>query len=376
MIQTRHLLAIQSISSFVSGALSILIPLLLIERNISIQNIGLIFAIYPIVFQLGRVSFGVISDFFGRKPFYVLNIFFGVITNIIYYFSFSILGYASGKLFEGLKDAALWSVNRASILEQSDKEQNKQRNLMHLQITVFISNAIGIFVSGFLITYLFFSNIIIFCAAISLITLPSVFVLKDKLKTKITFSRLIDKMNLKKKSALFKRFILLFCILGIFNGLTADYIFPTFLKSKGFDAENIGMLLGLEILLSGIFVFLFRKWKNLRKLILLSGLLTMIFLAPIGFSNYIFIVVLTVLLGMSGGISQVAMEIISMKTANQKSYGSDIGLLFIGFHIARTVTLAFSGFIIATLGFGNVFAIAAIIIMVYSIFASLQFRKY
>jgi MFS family permease len=67
MTQVKHALFIQGTTAFVSGALSILIPIVLLERNISIQNIGLIFAIYPIVFQLARISFDIISDFFGRK---------------------------------------------------------------------------------------------------------------------------------------------------------------------------------------------------------------------------------------------------------------------------------------------------------------------
>lgn len=117
MSQVKHALFIQGSTAFISGALSILIPIVLLERNISIQNIGLIFAVYPIVFQLGRISFGVISDFAGRKLFYALNSGFSFITNIIYYFSFSPIGYAAGKFTEGLRDASLWSVNRAFFLE-------------------------------------------------------------------------------------------------------------------------------------------------------------------------------------------------------------------------------------------------------------------
>lgn len=375
MTQVKHALFIQGASSFTAGILSILIPLLLLERNISIQNIGLIFAIYPIIFQLARISFGVVSDFFGRKSFYILNSVFGIITSIVYYFSYSIFGYSAAKFFEGMRDGSLWAVNRAFLLDQSNKDHHKQKNLVHLQTVAILFNAIGMFATGFLLTFLFFGNILIFCAIVGLITLPSALVLKDKLKTKISFSKLIDNLNLKKKSAVLKKFILLFCILGIVSGLTSDYIFPTFLKSNGFDVKLIGALLGLQLLLCGIFVFLFRRWKNIRKLIILSGLLTVIFLAPIGFANYNFIVIFILLLGIGSGISQVAMEIIVTKTTNKKSYGGDLGLLYLGFHITRSITLALSGFLIASLGFSIVFLIAAIIVMVYSIFAAIQFKR-
>lgn len=203
--------------------------------------------------------------------------------------------------------------------------------------------------------------------------LPNAFTLKDKLKTKISFSRAFDNLNLKKKKTTFKKFLLLFLFFGIANGLISGYIFPVFLKSKGFSVDTIGILLGLQVLSNGISVFLFRKETNLRKLIIFGGFLYLIFLVPLGFSSSVWIGILMLLFGISLGVTAAGTEIILTKITNVKSYAGDIGLLFLGYHFIRSATVALSGFLIANLGFGIVFLISAIIFMIYSIFASLQF---
>lgn len=62
---------IQVLNSFISGVLSIVLPLAMRERNIEIATIGLIFASLPMIFQLARIFFAVLSDFLGRKLFFI-----------------------------------------------------------------------------------------------------------------------------------------------------------------------------------------------------------------------------------------------------------------------------------------------------------------
>lgn len=152
MNQVKHALFIQGVNAFVSGILSILIPIVLVERKINIQTIGLIFAAYPLIFQLTRISFGIISDFIGKKIFYLSNGIFNILTIVVYYFTSSPLGYAIGKVFEGLTGTSLWSVNRAFFLEQN---RSKQKNLIYMRAIDHLLTAIGMFVAGFLLTFLF-----------------------------------------------------------------------------------------------------------------------------------------------------------------------------------------------------------------------------
>lgn len=98
MNQVRVVIFIQILNSFVSGILGIALPLMMKERNIDIVTIGLVFASLPMIFQLGRLFFATVSDFWGRKLFFVLNGFLGVISSAIYYLARTPLEFVFGKV--------------------------------------------------------------------------------------------------------------------------------------------------------------------------------------------------------------------------------------------------------------------------------------
>ena len=120
MGQVRTVLLIQVLNSFVAGVLGIALPLMMDERNIGIATIGLIFASLPIIFQLSRIFFATVSDFWGRKLFFILNGFLGAISGAIFYLAHTPLEFLFGKVMEGTKDGSLWAVNRAFLLEKGE----------------------------------------------------------------------------------------------------------------------------------------------------------------------------------------------------------------------------------------------------------------
>ena len=77
--QVRVVILIQVLNSFVSGIYAVALPLMMEERNIDIVTIGFLFASMPIVFQVLRMAVATVSDFWGRKFFFVLNGFLGVV---------------------------------------------------------------------------------------------------------------------------------------------------------------------------------------------------------------------------------------------------------------------------------------------------------
>ncbi|MFQ6065138.1 MAG: hypothetical protein ACE5L6_06650 [Candidatus Bathyarchaeia archaeon] len=89
MNQTKLTVLIQFLNSFISGVLTIALPLLMKERNIDIVIIGLIFACLPLIFQLTRMLFAIISDFLGRKLFFVLNGFLSILSGSVYYLAYT-----------------------------------------------------------------------------------------------------------------------------------------------------------------------------------------------------------------------------------------------------------------------------------------------
>ncbi|MGC8811985.1 MAG: MFS transporter, partial [Candidatus Aenigmatarchaeota archaeon] len=140
MSQNKKAFFIQGIDSFVSGILTILLPLLMLERGIDIIYIGLIYSALPIIFQTTRLAFAILSDFMGRKMFFILSGILRVFFNSIYYFAFSPLEFLFGKITEGVSSASLWAVNRAFILEQS---KEKWKSLIQMRVFDYISQSLG-----------------------------------------------------------------------------------------------------------------------------------------------------------------------------------------------------------------------------------------
>ncbi len=69
------------------------------------------------------------------------------------------------------------------------------------------------------------------------------------------------------------------------------------------------------------------------------------------------------LLGISRGLVNAGNETIISKIVGKYSYGTDIGIIFTGFHFARTLIIAFSGFLILFFGFSSIFLLSSLIFL-------------
>lgn len=146
MKQVKLAIFIQVLNSFVGGILAVALPLMMKERSIDVLTIGLVFASMPMVFQLQRMFFATVSDFWGRKPFFALHGIVGVMSSSIYILAYTPLEFLFGKIMEGTKQGLLWAVNRAFLLEKTER---KWRVLIHLRTAIYASSAVGSLLAGF-----------------------------------------------------------------------------------------------------------------------------------------------------------------------------------------------------------------------------------
>jgi MFS family permease len=356
--RVRVVFFIQVLNSFVSGVLGVALPLMMKERNIDIVTIGLVFASLPIIFQLGRMFFATISDFLGRKFFFVLNGFLGVISSLVYSVAYTALEFSFGKFMEGIKDGSLWAVNRAFLLEKSER---KWRILVHLRTAVYVSYAIGSLLAGFFIVWLFYERTLMLCALLAAFVVPVAFLLVNGRKKKFSAARALHLLDFRKKEKVFKVFLFLFFAMGLSFGFRSGFVFPLFLSSNGFDAEIVGVIIGLQILLAGLFSYLFVGKLEIRKLIVVSGGFYTFTLALLGFSSSVFAGILVVAYGVVEGLLSISQEGILSRITSEGSYGTDIGLLMMGLHSGNTLSLALSGFLISLWGFAAPFLMSALI---------------
>jgi MFS family permease len=370
--QVKNVFLIQVFNSFVGGILGVVLPLMMEARKVDIVTIGFVFASMPIIFQILRMFFATVSDFWSRKSFFVLNGFLGVVSSLIYYFAHTPLEFLFGKVSEGTTGASLWSVNRAFLLEISE---DRWAVLVHLRTVSFISSAVGSLIAGFLIVWLMFEGTLISCALIGGLVIPIALLLASGIKQKFSIAEALHFLDFRNKGRVFKVFLVLFLIMGFSFGFRGGFVIPLFLSRNGFDVELIGVLLGFQMLIAGLFSFLFARRVSLEKLILTNGILTTLTLLLLSFSGSALAGVLLLALGIMAGLSVIGEEGLLSKITSKDSYGIDIGLLWMGFHVGETLSLALAGILISVGGFLVPFLLSALIYIPFYVTSYLMLKK-
>jgi len=362
----KNAFIIQGLNAFIWGIAYIVLPLLMLDKGISIESMGLIFAVLPLITQANRLIFGIISDYIGRKKFYWLNSMMNVVSLSVYYFARTPLGFLMGKITQGIRNAGLWSVNRAYFLDHSQK---REQSLIKMRGIGNIFYAFGMLGAGFLAVKLLYGKTLLLLIFLSLFIFPNVKKLVDKDKREISILTVIDALRISNKSKKFKKFFAIYFIGGFFYGLVAGYIFPLFLRESGVGVEKIGLILGVQALLSGIAVYAFNSIGKGKDKLLIGGLLYSLFLIMLPFSNLALMPLLIALLGVFGGISSAGEETIFVEAINHNSLAGDIGLLMIGTHVGMSATQAISGLIISSYGFQPLFIAASILNVLFVVLA-------
>lgn len=360
--QVKNVFLIQVLNSFVGGVIGVAVPLMMEARNVDVVVIGLVFAAMPLIMQLGRMVFATVSDFWGRKIFFVSNGALGVVSGLLYYAASSPLEFLFGKVMEGTKEGSLWAVNRAYLLE---KIGGHWRILVYLRTVAYIAYALGSLIAGFLIVWFLFEGAMLICALFSVFVLILGLLLASEKRGQFSTQKALRFLDFRKKTKIFKIFLVLFFVMGVSFGLVGGFVIPLFLDYVGFEAEGIGLIFGMEILVAGAFSYLFSKSSKMRELILLSGILFSITLFLLGFTSWISAAFLVIFFGFVQGMASIGQEGILTKISDRESYGTDIGLLMMGLHLGESMSLALSGVLIALWGFAAPFMLAA---LTYTIF--------
>jgi hypothetical protein len=161
----------------------------------------------------------------GRKIFFLFNGVLGFISSLIYYFAGTPLEFLFGKVSEGTKEGALWAVNRAFLLEKSG---GRWRILIHLRSIVYVSYALGSLLAGFLVAWFLFEGTMLICAMFSLSTVfLSLFLVNGK-KVQFDMEKALNFLDFRKKTKIFKIFLILFFVIGLSYGFRGGFIIPLF----------------------------------------------------------------------------------------------------------------------------------------------------
>ncbi len=364
----RKILGINFSDAFITGAVTIALPLLLVQRNIDVSTIGIVFSLLPIIFTITRVISASFADQIGFKKFFTLNGLANFLHIAIFWIANNPLLYAFGKIGEGWKNAFIWAVNRSSVITTS-KHEHVYRGNSKINFARLLGLAAGSIAVGITIAKFSFGGVFAICLVFSIaIVLLSLLLKKDGSIKSFNFKATLKKLDLRNKSPLFKRTSIAMIFQTIATATLTGFALPIFLENKGLAFETIGLLFAGYYLINAAVIFIAIKMEfsakkilNLQIAFFSIGAIGLIFAQ----NDLIFIPLLIMAAGDSlGGI--IFEMIVANAAKGSKSVSVDVGWLHVPSHIGNSLGIFFGGFIIQFFGFSPLFIICAISFAIYT----------
>jgi MFS family permease len=378
--QRQHLIRVSVITFLnyiVSGALTLLIPLLLLNRNMNVAEIGMVLSILPLVFLIARLFFAAVADYVGWSHIFLLvNWPSTAASIIIYYFANSVPIFFGGKILEGLRESSYWAVIRTAIYQLSPQKAGKEA--IKNNAIIWLATAAGGAFAGLSIAYIGFSTSLAILAFISLaIGIPAIMLWKSSTKTPIPKDqKIFSSLNPKGRTRLFwiGSITLMFGSLSVYPLISL--LLPVFMSQQlGYDYVSIGLLFLLYNLVSAIATFFsIKRPLNLGRAISLT-LLSVVASAFLVYSNYAFVMgILTIAFVRGYGIGFFEYTIVKV-TRNSKNICVDIGFIHVPQRIAEFASVLTAGFLAQIFGYLPVFITLGSFFGFYSLLALYVINK-
>ena len=367
----KRILAITFLNYFISGGLTLAIPLLLLDRNVDLIEIGVVISVLPIVFMVVRLLMAIVADSKGWNRFYLLmNWPWTILSTFVYFIATSIPLFLLGKFLEALKESSYWAVSRTAIFSLAPKREEKSatRNIAVLML----STAVGSAVAGFgIATFGFSFTFSILILAAGFIAIPAALLWKiPKQNLKSSTPRFREIVNPRRKGRVFW----LVSITSVFFSLAffplSNLLIPVFMVQQiGYDYLIIGIAYMLyNLIVSIVIIGTLRFSLGIRRVILQSfiALFTTFLLAS---SNYYFFG-LFLALAVAEGLGWAFYEsIIAKATKDKPNVSVDIGLLIVPLRFAEFASVLYAGLIAQNIGYAPVFASSGVFFLIFSLLA-------
>jgi MFS family permease len=365
----KRIAAITFLNYFVTGGLALTIPLLLLERNVNLAEIGFVLSILPLVFLFVRLLFAALADQLGWAPFFALINWPGTFfSTLIYFIANSTPAFLLGKIMEAMKESSYWAVNRTAIFSLSPKQ--KGRAATRISAVISLSFALGGAVSGLGITYMGFPFTLgILIVASSIIGIPAALLWHiHKRDSKLNILSTVALLDPRGRSRTFwlVSFAMLFSSLALYP--LGALLLPVFMAQElGYDYISIGMTFMLYNVISFLVTICTLKMPlGIGRVVVQSliALFATILLANSGIYFPVLFLTLAVANGLGYGFFE---SIIARATKDRVTVSVDIGLLHIPVRLAEFSSVLGAGFVAQSLGYLPVFVASGIFFTVFSV---------
>jgi predicted MFS family arabinose efflux permease len=369
----RRVTAITFLNHFVSGALTLLIPLLLLARNVNLADIGVVLSALPLVFLVARLLLAAVADQVGWSHIFLLvNWPATLISTAIYYVASSLPTFFAGRVVEGFRESSYWAVNRTAIFCLSPKREGQQAT--RINAVIWMATATGSAAAGAGIAFVGFSStIIVLMLASAAIGVPAAMLWREWRKTsKPKSESFLTMFNLRGKGKTFW----LVSLTIMFNSLATyplvTLLLPVFMDQQlGYSYLTIGLLFMLYNLIASVTTLLTLRAPLNTKRAIIQSVIALAASAFLAVSGLFFPAVLCAL-AFVRGLGIAFFEHIVAKAAKcSKNISVDIGLLHVPMRLAEFSSVLAAGFVAQTVGFAPVFAATGVFFAVFS-FMSLR----
>jgi MFS family permease len=360
-------LILSFLNFFVSGGLALTIPLLLLDRKVSLADIGLVISILPLVFLFVRLLFGYYADRVGWSRFFMIAALFATLSSIIYFIANSVFTFFLGKVAQGTEDSAYWAVNRTATYSLSPKREQKEATRMRAVMYVSMASGsaaagVGIFLAGFSFT------LILIAGTSAAMTIPAWLLWKSgKDFQKKNCSNFVGS---KPRGRKFWICSLIMVFYSLASYPLVYLVLPIFMSQQlGYNYVLIGIAFMLFNLVYGLVTFVALR-KNLGgKRVVLQILIMLLAAFPMAVAGFYFPAFL-LMLASAYGLGIGFFEYVIVKaTKDSAGVSLDIGVLSIPTRIAEFASVISAGFIIQSFGYFPVFASSGAFFIAFSLSA-------
>lgn len=373
----KRILATTFLNFFISGGLTLAIPLALLDRNINLVEIGIVISVLPIVFMIVRLFIAAIADSKGWNRLYLLmNWPASLLSTLVYFIASSTSMFLLGKFLEALKESSYWAVSRTAIFSLSPNHEEKAstRNIAVLSFSTAVGSAIaglGIAIFGFSFTF----GILILTAGFIVIPAASLWKI-PKQSIKSNNLRLEEILNPRRKGKLFW----LVSITSVFFSLAfyplVNLLLPVYMVQQiGYDYITVGIAYMMYNFVASIVILGTLRFSIGINRVILQVSIALFATFLLASSGYYFFVLLLAL-AVAEGLGTVFYEsIIAKATKSKPNVSIDIGLLIVPLRFAEFGSVLYAGLIAQNLGYAPVFASSGIFFAIFSFLAFHLLRK-
>lgn len=370
------LAAINVLDAFVTGAYMLIVPLVMIKRGIRLSTIGSVFSAFPIAFLAFRMLFSSAADSVGFRKFFHVNALCNLASALLYAASLSPSSYAAAKMAQGVKEAALWAVNRSAAYEAAE-DRSPQMASSILLFTRALAITIGAAASGFLISWMSFEQVFLTLAALSALIFIPAWMSNMVQRGNLTLKELFRKLDPRTMRGRTWRTALTMSLYTAASTLTAGFVLPLFLHERGLGYWEVGMILAAYAGMGALLLpYTLQATPSMDRIACIQMLLYIPAAVLIPLTDGKLMIAMVMVMGLGESISYITWEsLISREAVGKENMATTIGFLHAPSNLVMIPSYIMAGVLVEELGYTAPFLAAAALFSAYSVIARRNLNK-